>query len=251
MEVRTDLARSLKILIFAAAVAWPATSQARFPIKPADCKRLLIPTRPALISPPPIISPPYILKQDAWNYDQIAHEMSLAIFVIAPNPASLPYSLQPGFRSKPCEMFNCKSARRGRFQGLVHSPPELHESYAAWLKNKRELEHMGYRVLGPDYEYLVENEKGERFYSDHDLFALRWLPSGQRAYSEELRQMINQRHGRRLLRHGPLEEFEERELVKLNFPILAFLPNHIQLVIHSRQHLRQVFELYELPWIYD
>lgn len=188
------------------------------------------------------------MREDVDALRELARKQNLLIMVMAPNPASLPYSLRKGFAAKPSELKPCKSGRSGLALGLVQCPPELFASVEEWRETKATLASLGYEILGEEYEYLVRRKDGKLFYSDYDLLGLYNASTGLRAYSEWMRQTINARLGRRLVRHGPLDEYEQRAQIQVKFPVIAIHENGGTTEVNSESELRKIYRDYGLTW---
>ncbi|MBX3022485.1 MAG: hypothetical protein KF799_12500 [Bdellovibrionales bacterium] len=182
------------------------------------------------------VDPPYIIKEDFVEIRDYAKKNKMIINVMAPNPASLPYSLRKGYLAKPSELIKCKSLKQGKYAGLVQCPPETREALAK----------LGYTVLGPEHEYLVQRD-GQYFYSDYDLLGVYNPTTGQPAYSEEFQAEINTLLGRVLVRHGPLDDYVNRAAIEVKFPVLWFLPSGEVVEVTSKPQLREMYARYNLP----
>jgi hypothetical protein len=186
-----------------------------------------------------------ILPSDETKLSQYAREKNLLIILIPPNPHSFQYQSQKGYKAKVLELKPCKSAWVGTKAGLVHCPPEIFSSPEEWEAEISKLHGLGYRVLGPEEFYLVQDENGKFFYSDYDIQGM-YTAQGQHAYTEENRQEMNQLLGRRMFRHAPLDDYDQREDIGLKFPLLAFLPTGERTVITSYSEQRALYAAYNV-----
>lgn len=196
-----------------------------------------------------ILAAPLILREDIAPLAQVAKDEQLVMMVMAPNPASLPYSLHKGYVAKTAELKPCKSAVSGAAAGLVQCPPEIFSSMEDWQNNKAALKQMGYSILDAEHHYLVKRDSdGKLFYSDYDMLGLYHAGNGQPAYTEELRYLINSNLGRRLVRHGPLDDYAERAKIKVKFPVLVFFPDQSMREVRSEAELRQIYAQFNISW---
>ena len=195
-----------------------------------------------------LTSRPHILPTDLRTFQEIAIKQNLEIVVMAPNPASLRFRSQRGYVAKTADLKECKTATSGPIQGLVHCPEAAFKDHAEWLATKAHLSTLGYEVLGPDRGYLVRRvSDGKYFFSDYDLFSVRDRHTGQGSFSEALRQEINERLGRRLVRHGPLADYELRANVNIKLPLLIITPDSGPVTIETRAELEREFKARNLP----
>ncbi len=63
------------------------------------------------------------------------------------------------------------------------------------------------------------------FYSDYDLKSLLNFDTMTPAFSERLRHWMNEKLGRRMIRHGPLDDYSLAHEIPIKFPIVLFAPN--------------------------
>lgn len=172
------------------------------------------------------LSSTLILPEDSTVFSSFAREKELLIILMAPNPHSLRYVGQKGYAAKTADLKVCKSSKAGPHAGLVICPPELFRTHEDFLENKRILKTMGYSLLGPEQNHLVRRDSdGKLFYSDYDLKTVTNFKTGEKAYSENLRRDLNARLGRRLIRHGPLDDYEHSTSIRVKFPLLIFTPD--------------------------
>lgn len=209
------------------------------------CASALAPEQPAQA---PVAEPSlYLAGKDVTILQRFAREQNLVLSVIAPNPEAQKYSFRPGFVAKTSDLKGCKSTREGQNAGLVQCAPHLFETQSEWLQHKAELRAMGYTVMGEEQDYLVVRYDGKKMFSDYDLLAVHNVLSGRAAYSEFFRNQINTRLGRRMVRHGPLMDYEHRRVVGLKFPIVTFTPLGV-VVSHNEQEIAALYKSYGIGW---
>lgn len=236
---RTGL-MTLSFLIFSGG----SPAMARAPLNEA---KTVAPVVPCAV----LLTKPYIIPEDAIKLSQYAREKGLVISVLAPNPASLPFSLKPGFQAKTSELKACKTATIGGwFKGLVQCLPKMFASKELWEENKKYLHNLGYTVLEEDQNYLVVNQKGEYFYSDYDLLGLYDGTSKEPVYSDEKQEELNKLLGREIVRHGPLDDFDLRHNYGVKFPVLIFTPSGATLEIHTMEQLHAAYRRLGLRWVW-
>lgn len=194
------------------------------------------------------LATPFMPDEDKQVFVEVATEFSVEFEILPANPASVQYFRRKGYRAKTMELSDCKTAREGRNAGLVQCPPGMFDSKDEWQRVKTKLKKFGYKVLSAAHDYLVVDGDGDAYYSDYDLNLVVDAKTGESAYSEELRQELNRRLGGRLVRHPPLEEFEDRQKVGLKFPIVritAFGEIHIHTLADLKK-FRAPFN--NIPW---
>ena len=138
-----------------------------------------------------------------------------------------------------------KSAKTGK-------PPMSYEEFVEKLGKD------GYRVGGPDRDYVVYTDKTPKgFYSDYDLHGVYDRKTGKDAYSEAYRNELNTRFGKELVQHGPHDNWPKRNKKEAGPnrgpqpPVTAYVPQNgtvRRFHLQSREEMQAFYEAWDIPW---
>jgi hypothetical protein len=214
--------------------------------------------------------PELMRLRDYHSFLELAKETDFVLVVCGANPYAGGFIGRAGYRCFDQRRF-VVSRETGPNEGLIAADPQDARlvgglrAYAQPLAYDRyvaELASGGYRVLGPDEGYVIEDHAGARFYEGYRLHSAYHASSGETAWTsrdgESLRARINARLGGELVRFGPQDDWASRNdraaggpLSGPQAPLIAFRPNgeiesyfHFDEMARSRSGERSWSQIY-------
>jgi len=138
-----------------------------------------------------------------------------------------------------------KTAEENAFAGLA-SAKGISDA------DRRSLLQKGYTIRG-DQEIIVD-PKGNRLYSDTDLHGV-YEPTGQDAWSDSMRQKMNDAFLENMVQHGPQDNWPDRNNVGVagpnagpKPPVTAYLPDGTTQHLETIPQMKQFYEANGMDW---
>jgi len=189
--------------------------------------------------------PEMMRVRDYFAFLQFAKEQKIVISVCAANPFAGRFVGAPGFGCYDGASF-VTSREVSPNQGLIAADPNDERlrvalntyaqpvSYSDYVDDLRS---QGYRVLGPETGYVIEDSTGRRLHEPYRLHGVYDADSGEPVWTskrgERLRAGINRRLGNELVRFGPHDDWEHRNdraiagaLCGPQLPVIKFGPQN-------------------------
>lgn len=179
-------------------------------------------------------------------FQNYSNTHNLIIIVRDSNRAATEYVhlSQSEYTSKSRALKNCKSAQSGPNKGLVICPPEMFASIEAWRSEIIYLQSQGFTVSGPEESYLVRDAEGRAVFSDIDLQGVYDAFTGKPKYVTSIREELNNDFGRKLVRHGPLDDYAKRFEVGIKLPLTVYRPRLPSVQVTTLREMRHLYNFY-------
>lgn len=192
------------------------------------------------------------------RFANIARAEQQTIIVRTSNPGSLPYHGKSGYRPKPPDVKQLKTAKGGPNDGLIVRPERPTQAQSAEIAK---LEEAGWKF---DDAGVLRDPQGKAIHGDYDLQGVyKHTPGGGGnqvdTNTDDFQRSINRQVDSKLkmVQHGANDDFKRSDPDRMgrqpgaDESFLVIEPSGETRIVNSAAELQRYYEQHGFPWPYD